>query len=57
MKMTLLLNKHSDIHWEKVVAFIFILVSIIPVFGFQKSLGNPNFVFDFLAAVWFRSSF
>jgi len=49
MRMTPLLNKHR----EKVVAFILILVFIILVFGFQKSLGNPNFGFDFLATVQF----
>jgi hypothetical protein len=30
-----------------------ISVFIISVFGFQKSLGNPNFGFDFFAAVRF----
>jgi len=29
----------------------------ILVFGFQKSLGNPNFGFDFLATVRFGSGF
>jgi len=53
MRMTPLLDKHSDIHWEKVVAFILILVFIISVFGIQKSLRNPNFGFDFLATVRF----
>jgi len=57
MRMTPLLNKHSDIHWEKVVAFILISVFIISVFGIQKSLRNPNFGFDFLATVRFGSGF
>jgi len=54
IRMTPLLNKHNDIHWEKVWLFILISVFIISDFGFQKSLGNLNFGFDFLAMVRFQ---